>query len=383
MVPESVTRNGWPSSLSIRTHMNHGGSFMGSPPPQHGPRQALQLGLDVTKASQNVLRLLESSHGIHNYSAHYQDTSSPCWHNSCGLRWSFDGNSSDNGQWVARPPYDSGSSATVAALDWIPTISWVQFSDDRTALAKLQAMDGSYRYISLLRLDNTTTNHFPSPSSLMLANDGWVIVREVACPIGSTGKASHQSSSSDMISLIQCLQDYLNIEHGGGIDDYTKAKKQLFAPQASLLTVGMAPSDQMPTDWSAPVGTLLEIPLDTYLEGVKTQTPHHPSSRYQDAIVQIDMTTTTTGGGGEDVAAAAAIVRVGNGARTLVFVDHLLLGKQGKSGWKILSKTFSPQLWEDDDLSEATNTSASSSQSEHHDHSHGHGHCHHHDHGSK
>ena len=354
--------------------MNHGGSFMGSPPPQHGPRQALQLGLDVNKANQNILRLLESSHGIHNYSAHYQDASSPCWHNSCGLRWTFEastGSNSNTGHWVARRPQDSSRNSTPATLDWIPTVSWIQFSDDRTALAKLQAMDGSYRYISLLRLDN------PSPSSsLMVANDGWVIVREVACPIGSNGNSSNpSSSSSDLVSLIQCLQEYLNVEHGGGVDDYTKAKEELFAPQATLLTVGMAPSDKAPTDWSAPVGTLLEIPLDIYLEGVKTQTPHHASSRYHDAIVQIDMTKTWTSTG-EDVAVAAATVKVGNGARTLVFVDHLLLGKHGTSGWKILSKTFSPQLWEDDPYEDAT----MGNNSQHHEHSHDHGHCHHHHH---
>ena len=94
------------------------------------------------------------------------------------------------------------------------------------------------------------------------------------------------------------------------------------------------------------MGTLLEISRDTYLEGVRTQDPPAPDiasnnrRRSQDAILQVDM---APGG-----AAAAATVKVGNNAQTMVFVDHLLLGKED-GDWKILSKTFSPQLWEDDD----------------------------------
>lgn len=367
---------------------------MGAPPSRHGPRQPIQLGLDIAKASQNVLRLLESSHGVHNYSAaqYYQDTSSPCWHATSGLRWTFVDNNRDHqhqhqhhdhshhdhshhhddhtntddsgsraaagGGWMARRPNDGSASSSLSSssLDWIPTIAWLQFSDDRTALAKLQAMDGSQRYISLLRLDQES----PSSSS-MVANDGWVIVREVVGPLSSNSSSSSSSTignGEDVASLIECLQEYLNIEHGGGQEDYEKAKNVLFAPQASLLAVGMASPSQARTEWSAPVGTLVEVSLDTYLEGVASQTPHDPASRRHDAIVQVDVTS--SGGG---VATAAATVKVGNGAQTLVFVDHLLLGRRrrrtdddestsagagGGHGWKILSKTFSPQLWEED-----------------------------------
>jgi hypothetical protein len=57
--------------------------------------------------------------------------------------------------------------------------------------------------------------------------------------------------------------------------------------------------------------------------------------------------------------AAAVKVRVGNGAQTLVFEDHLLLGRSdanvnsiggNNASWKILSKTFSPQSWQTDHL---------------------------------
>ena len=42
--------------------------------------------------------------------------------------------------------------------------------------------------------------------------------------------------------------------------------------------------------------------------------------------------------------AAAATVQVGNGARTTLFHDHLLLGRTG-ARWRILSKTFAPRAW--------------------------------------
>lgn len=301
--------------------MNHGGSFEGAPPTQHGPRQPLQLGLDVSKASQNILRLLESTHGINNYSAQYQDTLDPCWHAS-GLRL---GLNSENSKWIILDQEPAGG-----RLNWIPTISWLQFSDDRTALARLQAMDGSHRYLSMLKIDQVA----PTASS-MVANDGWVIVREVVS--SNVDDATSASKVDDMISIAQCLQDYLNIEHGGGQEDFEQAN-ELFTSQACLLTVGSAVSNQERTAWSAPVGTFLEISRDTYLEGVKSQTPHDATSRRKDEIVQIDI---IPGG------AAAATVKVGNGAKTMVFVDHLLMGKEDGS-WKILSKTFSPQFWEDE-----------------------------------
>jgi Putative lumazine-binding len=82
----------------------------------------------------------------------------------------------------------------------------------------------------------------------------------------------------------------------------------------------------------------VEIPLDVYLDGVQSQTPHPASAKAQDAIVTMDYTSGTN--------AAAATVRVGNGAQTLVFEDHLLLGRSSiGSSWRILSKTFSSQAW--------------------------------------
>lgn len=307
--------------------MNHGGAaFLETPPaPTGGPRESLQLGLDVAKASQNILRLLESSHGVENYSHHW-DAYAPSFHSSA-LSWV---QSEDGDDWVAYPTKDLPPSK---ALEWIPTLSWVEFSDDRTALAKLQAVDGSQRYISLLRMDDAS----PGSSSPMVANDGWIVVRELVCPREDEDSMDIADQATQMTSLIQTLQEYLEIEHGGGQDDRKRAES-LFAPEASLLTVGIAPPNRPPSDWSAPAGKFLEIPLGTYLQGVESQAPHGVGSRKHDGIVKIDFSS----------GAAAATVKVGNGAETMVFVDHLLLGRSKSTGsWTILSKTFSPQPWND------------------------------------
>ena len=239
------------TTTTIRTHMNHGGNhhhlaMMGGGSvsmARHGPRQPLPLGLEVAKASQNILRLLETTHGIDNYSfssAAYQDMSDPCWHVS-GVSL-VRSSSSDRAQWT-KLSRDTGHHhhhdhdhqhhdhddhhhhhQQHQRLDWIPTISWLQFSDDRTALARVQAMDGSHRYLSLLRLDDP-----PSSSRTMsrIANDGWVILRELVSSSPS-GMVGLPSPADDMISLIQCLQTYLDIEHGGGETDYQRAC-QLFS----------------------------------------------------------------------------------------------------------------------------------------------------------
>jgi hypothetical protein len=202
-----------------------------------------------------------------------------------------------------------------------PSLVWLSLSDDRTVLAKIQGMDGFQRYVSMLRLDSIENN---TPTI-----DGWHILREV---IGGGTSQDHGS----IASICQVLQNYLAIEHGGGKEDARKAQ-DLFAPQASLLGVGTSPLDETPSSdcWSAPSGSLLEIPLDTYLEGVASQSPHSTKSKVKDSIVQVDIM-------GE---AAAATVHVGNGAQTTIFVDHLLLGCHANNQWKILSKTFTPRVW--------------------------------------
>jgi hypothetical protein len=183
-------------------------------------------------------------------------------------------------------------------------------------------MDGFQRYVSMLRLDPKKENNAPTI-------DGWHILREV---IGGTSTSQDHGS---IASICHVLQNYLAVEHGGGEEGKRKAQ-DVFAPQASLLAVGTAsPVDETPSDWSAPSGSLLEIPLDTYLEGVGSQSPHSTASKVHDSIVQVDVL-------GE--VAAAATVHVGNGAQTTVYVDHLLLGFHANQ-WKILSKTFTPRVW--------------------------------------
>lgn len=333
----------------VRTHMNHGGGghhHHGETPPiiPSGPRSpAIPLGLDATKAGQNILRLLESSHGSHSHSMMmmFADANAPSWHR-LAKRFVLDVDT-----WTAQSPLGGEVAdderqegfyrpTTMAAA---ATLESLQFSDDRTALCRLRGADGIHRYLSLLRLDASPLD-MSSMAGAPLANDGWVIVREVVVPRNIGGNdADGRQKVQAMTALLQCLQDYMDVEHGGGSEDLSKAQI-LFHPDASLLTVGTGgPEDASPDKlWSAPTGQYLEISLPTYLEGVATQTPHnHTEARSQDVVRQVDVDASGL--------AASAIVRVANGARTLVFEDHLLLGRSHGSPWTILSKTFSPQSW--------------------------------------
>lgn len=296
--------------------MSHGSpDALAAAPIKTGPREALQLGFDSARASQNILRLLESSHGSGSL---FGDTLCTVWHPS-GLRWSHGSNGWECSSYDDMRSTSSLPSPSSAAT---PRLEWLNFSDDRTALAKIQGVDGLKRYVSMLRLDPDAKNRHA-----MHANDGWCIVREVQ------SSANQKQDCSLIGSITEVLEKYLSIEHGGGNDDKARAQ-ELFAPDASLISVGTAPLEEEPTDWSSPSGSLLNISLDTYLDGVKSQTPHSSKAKACDLIVSLDTMPS----------AAAATVHVGNGAQTTVFVDHLLLGyHENMNMWKILSKTFSPR----------------------------------------
>ena len=337
LLPRCAWRGG---GSSARTHMNHGNpeAAVHRPPPETGPRsRATTLGLEAAQNTSNILRLLEAA--SHAYTA--RDAFGTVWHERA-LCWRMlprdsGGDNDKDGKWQAFSPLDDNvsTSANTTKKRNTPRLHSLNFSDGRTALVKLTGADGILRYLSLLRLDDA--------SSL---NDGWTILREVQVPtVQSLGDKNDNATSNpqdSILSLQQTLKQYLRIEHGGGVSDFANATR-LFAPQSSLLAVGMADVDkEPPSAWSAPAGTLLEIPLSTYLEGVKTQTPHVAASTTHDCIATVDVSG----------CAAMAVVRVGNGAQTLVFEDHLLLGQQQSSSsanaggvWKILSKTFSPQVW--------------------------------------
>ena len=138
-----------PTRLAIiRHHMSHGSpDALAAPPIQTGPREALQLGFDSAKASQNILRLLESSHGTGSL---FGDTLSTVWHPT-GKRWTY---SSSTG-WVCSSYNDDQEDQLAATMksSSTPRLEWLNFSDNRTALAKIQGVDGSSRYVSMLRLD--------------------------------------------------------------------------------------------------------------------------------------------------------------------------------------------------------------------------------------
>ena len=152
-----------------------------------------------------------------------------------------------------------------------------------------------------------------------------------------------KDTTTAFAGLYETLQRYLAIEHGGGIEDRRRAEA-LLAPDATLVTIGTEPHHYhalppavVSSLWNAPAGQFHSISRSDYLNGVEQQTPHlMPECSVHDAIVSIDVTGN----------AAAAVVHVGNGARTTVFVDHLLLGcGNNEPSWKILSKTFAPQSW--------------------------------------
>ena len=201
-----------------------------------------------------------------------------------------------------------------------------------TALVKISGVDGHQRYISLLRLDPSPSEQ--KPMSPMIANDGWHIVREV---VGGD-VFSHDTPNNAYDSINKTLDKYLSIEHGGGSDDKVAALN-IFAEEASLLSVGISPPDEPSTDWSAPSGSLLEISTKIYFDGVACQTPHLPESKAHDAVVNIDLLNCQT--------AAFATVHVGNGSKTNIFVDHILLGRSNTDSdeWRVLSKVFTPRLW--------------------------------------
>ena len=98
-------------------------------------------------------------------------------------------------------------------------------------------------------------------------------------------------------------------------------------------------------EWTAPVGNLCEISLETYLNGVESQIPHSMESSQYDTILNMDISSSAS----SSSSAAAVTLTVGNGSQTILFRDHLLLGRgveeEDDSSWKILSKTFSPQPW--------------------------------------
>ncbi|CAB9528280.1 expressed unknown protein [Seminavis robusta] len=301
--PRTRTSSVVPSTSSAavwyRTHMNHGGdpNLKDVSATAPGPRSAgIGLGLEGATGLHNILRLLESSHGPH--AVALPSSQGFAWHPEAKI-WTHN----DTEGWILTS-IDSSSTeqqSSRTATMTTPSVQWLIFSDARTALAKVMGMDGLPRYLSILQLDE----HKPH-------NDGWRIVREVI----SAGGRNYPSKS------------FTQFIDGGSSDHET------------------------PQDWQAPAGHFLEIPMTTYLDGVLTQTIHGFEASQHDDIVSIDVLPCGN--------AAAAVVRVGNGNQSQVFEDHLLLGRskgvEDWNYWRILSKTFSPHPWpqDDDDLNSTT-----------------------------
>jgi hypothetical protein len=320
--------------------MNHGGggdpTRQGNDPPASGPRQShMNLGFHAAKHTGNILRLLESSHGAFFYNT--VDSLSTVWH-SKSQSWSANNSLSS---WSAinhiQALKDGHATPAASSSTATPSLCSIHFSDDRTALVKMLGRDGNYRYLQLLRIDGDVVGVISSGGMAMIPNDGWVLVQEV---VMKTEQQDVVSATSSWQSLQSAILTYFDIEHGGG-DKSHQAAKALFHPESKLLSVGIDKIDAAPTQWTGPVGSLVEIPLNAYLDGVLSQLPHSAKVKAQDTIITIDYSTGAN--------AAAVVIRVGNGAQTMVFEDHLLFGYNMEDNtadkWCILAKTFSSQAW--------------------------------------
>jgi Putative lumazine-binding len=162
--------------------------------------------------------------------------------------------------------------------------------------------------------------------------DGWRIIREV---VQSPVKMDTDPRLYDMPHE-DCkfrIDAYLEGEHG---DDrelfYTN-----FATGASVVEVGMADVDAKPTPFTAPAGTLHEIPIQRYIQLVLEQAPHAEEARAHDNTISVDVLPCHT--------AAAAVTRMGNGAMNTVYENHFLLGKFDIGSWRILSRTSTPHRY--------------------------------------
>jgi hypothetical protein len=329
------------SKVSVRTHMSHSHGITEAPySHQHetGSRSPIAFGLEAAQATSNIMRLLEASHGGFLPS----DAMSSVYH-SQALLWRYNGH--DKSWKAANPLKDDSSNILPQSSSRVrqpPQLLSLSFSDSRTALANIVAVDGSQRFLSLLRMDAEFLPT-PQPGINNLPNDGWFLMRELITQppyiYHSETKPEGPEEHQSIVSLQSTLQKYFSIEHGGGKTDYEVAQSLFAEEKFNLLAIGSSPHDELASDWSAPLGSVLEISRETYLNGVKSQKPHTDQSKVNDRIISLVLSPCQL--------AAVVTLQVGNGARTNVFIDHLFLGRPAVDSihWQILSKVFSPQAW--------------------------------------
>jgi hypothetical protein len=91
------------NTVTKRTHMNHGNPDLHGIPPvgTSGPRRPMPIGLEATKHTGNVLRLLEASHG--SYAFNTVDTLSTVWHPKA-LCWAY---GADDKKWTSMSPMEA------------------------------------------------------------------------------------------------------------------------------------------------------------------------------------------------------------------------------------------------------------------------------------
>ncbi len=159
-----VARLATPLRALARAHggHSHGHSHSHSPAPPKtpaGPRPTLAIGLEMTRAMQNLGRMLEGY--AEASTTAYQDVFDSVWHGR-GLIWRQQ--QPDAGGPVASTVADELSAlgsqrgAPVAA----PSLISLRFSDCRTALARLSGADGCERFLSCVRVSEVGSNRGPA-----------------------------------------------------------------------------------------------------------------------------------------------------------------------------------------------------------------------------
>jgi Putative lumazine-binding len=334
----------WGIGGGIRNHMSHhhphggsGGLMMIQQSGIAGPQSRVALGLEASEAAHHLLRLVESSFMMMGYQEEGEHRES-IWHSNA-VKWVL-----RNGIWCNG--FDMEETGNVSAKNMVvpqepPRLISLQFSDPRTALVHVTGNGGEHMLLSILRLDS------PMGQNAGHSYNGWRIVRSIVST-SSSGPSLQQREATPTTTrpnvyaeIEALLQLYFQVEHGGGHADRATAANTLFSSHrsTSLLTIGISEMDQPISAWAAPWGSLLEIPLNVYLESVHTQTPHGPKSWSQDEVLSIRVLPCHS--------AAAVELHVGSAACDRIFHDHLLLGRSNDDGsWKILSKIFSVQKWE-------------------------------------
>lgn len=171
-----------------------------------GPRTPyVPLGLEASKHTGNILRLLESSRqNSSGVGGGYLSLTE--WHAEKGQRWTATSKDDEDEvrsvEWSPSSPDEQSKNISTESLSSTtePRLESVRFADERTALVKLVGADATTSYLSLLKLDDAslgTTTTTTTTTSSYVPNDGWTIVREVVAATTAGDDRSDESRAWD------------------------------------------------------------------------------------------------------------------------------------------------------------------------------------------